>query len=143
MQSSCMHFTCIRDIQKSAGSLASLSRFISRLGEKALPLYRLWKKIGKFTWNDKANAALLELKEALSKAPVLTPPTPREPMLMYIAATNQCVSIVLVVQRQEEGKEHPVYYVNEVLSQSKRNYPHYQKLVYDVHMAEKKPHHYF
>ena len=66
---------------------------------------------------------------------------------MYIAATNWCVSIVLVVERQEEGKEHPVqrpvYYVSEVLSQSKQNYPHYQKLVYGVHMAEKKLRHYF
>ena len=31
--------TRLRDIQKFAGCLASLSRFISRLGEKALPLY--------------------------------------------------------------------------------------------------------
>ena len=34
----------LKDIQKFAGCLASLSRFISRLGEKALPLYHLLKK---------------------------------------------------------------------------------------------------
>ena len=31
----------VKDIQKITGCLASLSRFISRLGEKALPLYHL------------------------------------------------------------------------------------------------------
>ena len=31
--------TRLRDVQKFTGWLASLSRFISRLGEKALPLY--------------------------------------------------------------------------------------------------------
>jgi hypothetical protein len=31
--------TELRDVQKFAGCLASLSRFVSRLGEKAMPLY--------------------------------------------------------------------------------------------------------
>jgi hypothetical protein len=31
--------TQLRDMQKFAGCLASLSRFVSRLGEKAMPLY--------------------------------------------------------------------------------------------------------
>jgi hypothetical protein len=33
--------TQLRDVQKFAGCLASLSRFVSRLGEKAMPLYQL------------------------------------------------------------------------------------------------------
>jgi hypothetical protein len=45
-------------------------------------------------------------------------------MLLYIAATNQVVSSVLVVERMEEGKEHgvqsPVYYLSEVLSPTKQ-----------------------
>ena len=36
--------TRLRDVQKFTGCLASISRFISRLGEKALPLYQLMKK---------------------------------------------------------------------------------------------------
>ena len=60
-------------------------------------------------------------------------------MLMYIAATNRVVSVFLVVERKEDGKEkavqRPVYYLSEVLSQSKQNYPHYQKLTYGVYMA--------
>jgi hypothetical protein len=34
----------LKGIQKVTGCLAALSRFISRLGEKALPMYRLLKK---------------------------------------------------------------------------------------------------
>ena len=34
----------LRDVQKFTGCLASLNRFMSRLEEKALPLYRLMKK---------------------------------------------------------------------------------------------------
>ena len=45
----------LRDIQRLAGCVASLSRFISRLGEKALPLYRLLKQTGKFKWTSEAS----------------------------------------------------------------------------------------
>jgi hypothetical protein len=42
----------IRDLkraQRVLGCLAALSRFISRLGEKGLPLYRLLKKHERFS----------------------------------------------------------------------------------------------
>jgi ribonuclease HI len=70
---------------------------------------------------------------------------PREPMLLYIAATNRVVSAVVVVEREEGGKtvQRPVYYLSEVLSTSKQNYPHYQKMTYGVYMAAKKLKHYF
>ena len=32
---------CINDVQRLAGRIAMLSRFISRLGEKAIPLYQM------------------------------------------------------------------------------------------------------
>jgi hypothetical protein len=40
--------TSLKDIQKFASCMASVSRFLSRLGEKALPLYALLKKTGTF-----------------------------------------------------------------------------------------------
>ena len=46
-------------VQKFTGFLASISRFISRLGEKALPLYQLMKKTTFFEWNHKADEAFL------------------------------------------------------------------------------------
>ena len=40
----------LKDVQKFTGCLALLSRFLSRLGEMAIPLYQLMKKTEKFTW---------------------------------------------------------------------------------------------
>lgn len=81
----------------------------------------------------------------IATAPILASPMEKEPMLLYIAATNRVVSAVIVVERDENGKsvQRPVYYLSEVLSSSKQNYPHYQKMAYGVYMAAKKLQHYF
>jgi hypothetical protein len=129
------------------GHLAALSHFRSKLGEKALSFYRLPRKTDKFTWTAEAQAAFDDLKHHLSMYPLLVTPREKEPMLLYIAATNQVVSSALVVERAEDGKEHrvqrPVYYLSEVLSPTKQRYPHYQKLAYAIYMTGKKLSHYF
>jgi hypothetical protein len=123
----------LHDIQKLAGRVAALSQFFARLGEKALPFYALMKKSdSKFEWIEEVDTAFAQLKKVLSTPPVLVAPKEREPLLLYITATHQVVSIVLVVERSEEGKAHeiqrPVYFLSKVLSPTKQRYPHYQKL---------------
>src|SRR3954469_19949714 len=94
----------LKQVQKFIGCLASLSRFLSRLGEKAIPLYQLMKKTEKFTWTPQANVAFKELKRMLSTTPILVDPTEKEPMMLYIAATNRVVNAVMVVERPEKDK---------------------------------------
>jgi hypothetical protein len=93
----------LKGVQRVTGCLAALSRFISRLGEKALPLYRLLRKSEHFSWTLEAEEALAKLKSTLSNSPILVPPTTGEPLLLYVTATTQVVSAVLVVEREEEG----------------------------------------
>jgi hypothetical protein len=54
--------------------LASLSRFVSRLGEKAMPLYQLMKKTDHFVWSQRTDDAFNDLKRALSTTPILAAP---------------------------------------------------------------------
>jgi hypothetical protein len=93
----------LKDVQRLTGCVAAVSRFISRLGKKALPLYKVMKKSDKFVWTDEADATLKDLKRVLSTAPVLAAPEDQEPMLLYMAATNRVVSIVIIVERKEEA----------------------------------------
>jgi len=50
-------------------------------------------------------------------------------------------------KRPEKDKaqqiQRPVYYISEVLSTSKQNYPHYQKMCYGVYMSAKRLKPYF
>jgi hypothetical protein len=61
------------------GCLVALSRFISRLGEKGLPLYRLLRKTECFVWTLEAEEALKNLNRLLSNAPILVPPPKGSP----------------------------------------------------------------
>jgi hypothetical protein len=89
----------LNKVQQLAGRIAALSRFVARLGEKALPFYALMKKSDKkFEWTEEADAAFSQLKKVLSTPPVLVAPKEREPLLLYIAVTHQVVSMVLVVE---------------------------------------------
>ena len=81
---------------ETTGCVAALCRFISRLGEKAGPLYRLLKKSDKFLWDEEADRAFEELKKTLSTTPVLAAPTDKEPMQLYVAANERVVSVVVV-----------------------------------------------
>ncbi|KAK1613925.1 hypothetical protein QYE76_019442 [Lolium multiflorum] len=115
--------TKLKEIQQLTGRVAALSRFVARLGEKALPFYALIKQGEKFKWNEEADRAFEDLKRTISTPPILVAPKEKEPLLLYIAATPQVVSTVLVVEPEEEGKLHgvqrPVYFISEVLSPSK------------------------
>jgi ribonuclease HI len=129
------------------GCLAALSCFISRLGERGLPLYRLLRKTECFTWTSEAEEALENLKALLTNAPILVPPVAGEALLIYIAATTQVVSAAIVVERQEEGHalpvQRPIYFISEVLSETKIRYPQIQKLLYAVILTRRKLRHYF
>jgi hypothetical protein len=105
------------------------------------------KSNNKFEWTQEADAVSAQLKKGLSTPPVLVAPKEREPLLLYIVATHQVVSTMLVVKRSEEGKAHgvqqPVYFLSEVLSPKKQRYPHYQKLAYIIFTTAQKLWQYF
>jgi hypothetical protein len=137
----------IKDVQKLTGCMAALNRFISRLGERGLPFFKLLKRQDKFQWTEEAERALQDLKHHLQTPPVLTAPLPGEDLLLYIAATTHVFSSAIVVERSEEGHafgvQRPMYFVSEVLSESKVRYPAAQKLLYTIIITSRKLRHYF
>ena len=88
-------------MQKLAGWVTALGRFISKLGERALPFFKLTKKKGPFVWTPEADRAFQDLKRYLTSPPVMVAPRPLEPLVLYLAATPYYASAALVAVREE------------------------------------------
>jgi hypothetical protein len=67
--------------------------------------------------------------------------------LIYVATTTQVVSATIVVERREEGHallvQRSVYFISEVLPETKIRYPQIQKLLYTVILTRRKLRYYF
>jgi hypothetical protein len=137
----------VKDIQKLTRCMTALSHFISRLGKKGLPFFKLLKASEKFVWSEEADAAFTQLKEFLTSPPVHTTPQKDDVLLLYIVATDRVVSTAIVVEREEPSHvykvQHPVYFISKVLNESKARYPQVQKLIYAILITSQKLKHYF
>jgi hypothetical protein len=87
-----------KEIQKLTDMMVALSRFISKLGERGTPFYRLLHKADGFQWNDQTAAMFVELKKYLKSLPTLVPPKPDDVLLLYVVATDVVVSTVIIVK---------------------------------------------
>jgi hypothetical protein len=72
-------------VQRLVGSVFALSWFVSRLGEKGMPLYKLIRKSNNFSWTTEAQEALDWIKAFLTSQLVLVVPDPGETLLLYVA----------------------------------------------------------
>ncbi|GJX96095.1 reverse transcriptase domain-containing protein [Tanacetum coccineum] len=80
----------IEEVQSLNGKLASLNRFLSKSTEKSLPLFKTLKKCIKksdFHWTPEAEQVFKQLKQHLSKLPMLVAPKPKEELIVYLSAS--------------------------------------------------------
>nr|GEU95630.1 reverse transcriptase domain-containing protein [Tanacetum cinerariifolium] len=80
----------IKEVQSLNGKLASLNRYLSKSAEKSLAQFQTLKKCIKksdFRWTAEAEQAFQQLKQHLSKLPLLVAPKPHEELIMYFEKT--------------------------------------------------------
>ena len=88
-------------MQKLTGRVTALGRFISKLGGTSAALLQANEKKGPFEWTEEADKAFQDLKRYLTSPPVMVAPRPREPLVLYLAATPYSASAALVAVREE------------------------------------------
>jgi ribonuclease HI len=98
-----------------------------------------------FQWGVEQQQAFEDLRNYLEETTVMSKPSPKAELLLYIAATDTAVSAALVEERMEADtlKQLPIYYIFEALSGSKLFYSEMEKMAYAVVMAKRKLRHYF
>nr|GEV40962.1 reverse transcriptase domain-containing protein [Tanacetum cinerariifolium] len=92
----------IKEVQSLNEKLASLNRFLFKSAEKSLPLFKTLKKSIKksnFHWTSEAEQAFKQLKQHLSELPLLVAPKPKEELIVYMSASYEAISAVLMIER--------------------------------------------
>ncbi|PKA59307.1 RNA-directed DNA polymerase like [Apostasia shenzhenica] len=130
----------VTNIQKLNGRITALSRFISRMGDRCLLFFKVLRG-DHACWDDDCQQAFDSLKEYLLSPPLLSAPAPSEDLLLYISATDNCVSAVLV--REEARQQHPIHYVSHTLRDAELRYPALEKLSFALITAARRLRHYF
>ncbi|XP_071740103.1 uncharacterized protein [Rutidosis leptorrhynchoides] len=126
-----------KDVQSLNGKLAALKRFLSQAADRSLPFFQTLKgflNIEDFVWMEDAEKAFQDMKAFLKELPTLTVPIQGETLAVYLAASPETISSVLIA---DMGKtQMPVYFVRKVLQNGEVNYPAMEKLIYAlVHTA--------
>ncbi|XP_070015951.1 uncharacterized mitochondrial protein AtMg00860-like [Nicotiana sylvestris] len=74
-----------KDVMSFLGRLNYISRFITQSTIICEPIFKMLKKDAATKWIDDCQKAFDRIKEYLSTPPVLVPPEPGIPLLLYLA----------------------------------------------------------
>nr|GEZ56396.1 reverse transcriptase domain-containing protein [Tanacetum cinerariifolium] len=88
---------------------------------------RLCTKKSDFQWTSEAEGAFKEMKKSIAELSMLTAPKEKEELIMYLAATKEAISALLMTER--DGKQMPVYFVSRALQGPEINYTLMEKLI--------------
>ena len=115
----------IKEVQRLTGRIAALSRFVSMASNKFQPFFQVLKKA--FQWDTKCEEAFSALKTYLSSPPILVSHIEGELLTLYLAVSDFSTSVVLV--KDKERVQHPVYYCSRALKGAEERYPRMEKLI--------------
>ena len=121
--------------------IVTLNRFISRSADRCRPFFLLLNKWKGFKWTKECALAFQQLKEYLSRPPIMSSPEADEVLFTYIAVALHAVSLVLI--RVDNGVQRPVYYVSKSLHEVEIRYLPLEKAILAVVQATRKLPHYF
>ena len=85
-----------KEVQKLTGMAATLNKFISRSVDRCRPFFLLINKWKNFEWTEECVRAFQQLKDYLTRPPIMFSPKPDEVLFVYIAVAPYAVSLVLI-----------------------------------------------
>nr|XP_025684941.1 uncharacterized protein LOC112785716 [Arachis hypogaea] len=132
---------CVKDVQRLAGRLTALSRFLGASAAKALPFFNLMRKGIAFEWTRACEEAFNHFKNILATPPVLGKPVVGEPLYLYLAITEEALAAVLVLK---EGKvQQSIYFVSKALQGAELRYSKLEKLALALLTSSRRLRQYF
>ena len=130
-----------KEVQKLTGMTVTLNRFISRSANRWRPFFIFLHKWKGFEWTEECAVAFQQLKNYLSRPPIMSSPEVDEVLFAYLAVAPHAVSFVLI--RLDSGIQRPVYYMSKSLHEADVHYLPLEKAILAVVHTTRKLLHYF
>nr|KYP61307.1 Retrovirus-related Pol polyprotein from transposon 17.6 [Cajanus cajan] len=131
----------LKEVQKLAGRLTTLSRFLPCMAETSKPMIGLLKKENRFQWKNECEVSFQLFKKRLGTLPVLAKPTPSREVVLYLAVSGEAISACLI--QEQNGQQQPVYFISRVLQDVERRYQLLEKVALGLIYAVRRLRQYF
>ncbi|XP_061945039.1 uncharacterized protein LOC133669048 [Populus nigra] len=117
-----------KEVRGFLGRLNYIARFISQLTTTCEPIFRLLRKKNPGTWDNDCQEAFDKIKQYLQNPPLLVPPVPGRPLILYLTVTEVAMGCVLGQQDESGRKEQAIYYLSKKFTDCESRYTMTEKL---------------
>ena len=94
-----------------------------------------------FVWDETTQLDFEALNKSLLSAPFLCPPDYSRDFILYLAASESTIGVVLV-QEDDKLQEHVIYYLSRALAVPELRYSHVEKLALAIVYVVQRLRHY-
>ncbi|XP_070036516.1 uncharacterized protein [Nicotiana tomentosiformis] len=101
------------EVMSLLGRLNYISRFIAQLTTTCEPIFKLLRKNVAVKWTGECQEAFDKIKRNLSNPPVLVPPEPGRPLILYLTVLDNSFGCVLAQHDITGKKEQAIYYLSK------------------------------
>ena len=130
-----------KEVQKLTGMTIALNKFISQSADRCRPFFLLMNKWKGFEWTEECALAFQQLKEYLSRPPIMSSPLTDDVLFSYIVVAPHAMSLVLI--RVDNEVQQLVYYVSKSPHEVEIRYlPLEKAILVVVHGTRKLPHYF-
>ena len=134
--------TTRKGVQRLTGRLAALGRFISRFTDRLKPFFTILKGAKQTGWDTECDQAFIEIKQYLTKPPILGSPETGEMLYLYISISNVSISATLF-KEDEHRQPKPIFFISNSLFEAKNRYTCLEQAALALKVAAKKIRPYF
>uniref|UniRef100_A0A2N9F2H4 Reverse transcriptase/retrotransposon-derived protein RNase H-like domain-containing protein n=1 Tax=Fagus sylvatica TaxID=28930 RepID=A0A2N9F2H4_FAGSY len=111
-----------KEIRSFLGRINYIARVIAQLTATYEPLFKLRRKNAKIEWTEDCQRAFDKIKEYLLSPPILVPPTPGRPFILYLTVQEASMGCMLGQQDETKKKEQAIYYLNKKFTELETRY---------------------
>ena len=97
---------------------------------KCDPIFKMLQKHNSDKWDEECQIAFEKVKEYLTNAPILVPPVPRRPLILYLTIHERSMGCVLGQHDEIRRKKQAIYYINKKFTNYESKYSSLERICY-------------